>query len=169
MNAVCQSWITELESKTRATARLIEVLPEEHLTWRPHAKSYTLGQLAWHTAALPAGVGAMLANDVLDASTVDFSTPQPKTVAAIAAELERSFAAARAALQAWSTADLERTWRIESDGRTLMAAPRGVIVRGLMLNHLYHHRGQLTVYLRLLDRPLPSIYGPSADVNPFAS
>lgn len=167
MNPTCSTWIAEIEREAHATDALIAVLPEERLAWRPHPKSYTLGQLAWHIASLQGSVVSMLGVDTVDAATVDFSTPQPTSLAEIRACHHHSLANARATLAAWSEAQLASQWRLVRDDKVLMAAARGELARSILLNHLYHHRGQLTVYLRLLDRPLPSVYGPSADFNPL--
>jgi uncharacterized damage-inducible protein DinB len=168
MNSTCSHWITEIEREARATAALLALLPQERLAWRPHPKSHTLGQLAWHIASLNGSVVSMLGVDTLDAATVNFSTPQPATVAEVRACHEQALVTAREALGRWSEADLAREWRLVHGDKVLMAAPRGDLARSILLNHLYHHRGQLTVYLRLLDLPLPSVYGPSADFNPLA-
>lgn len=168
MNLTCSQWIAEIEREAHATEALLAVLPEERLAWRPHPKSHTLGQLAWHIASLHGNVVSMLGVDTLDAATVDFSTPQPTSVAEIRACHQQSVAKARAALAEWSEALLAGQWRLVRGDKVLMAASRGEFARSILLNHLYHHRGQLTVYLRLLDRPLPSVYGPSADFNPIA-
>jgi len=168
MSPVCSHWIAEIEREALATNALIAVLPEDRLAWRPHPKSHTLGQLAWHIASLHGNVVSMLGVDTLDAATVDFSTPQPTSVAEIRACHEQSLAKARVALAGWSETQLATEWRLVRGDKVLMAAARGELARSILLNHLYHHRGQLTVYLRLLDRPLPSVYGPSADFNPLA-
>lgn len=168
MSSACAAWMAELETEALATAQLLDAVPEDRLAWRPHPKSHSLGQLALHVASLCGGVANLLANDSVDASTIDFTAPEARSVAELRAEHELSLRTAREQLARWASADLEREWRITNQGRTLMAAPRGVMARSLLLNHLYHHRGQLTVYLRLLDRPVPSTYGPSADVNPLA-
>lgn len=168
MNTTCSHWIAEIEREAHATEALLALLPEDRLAWRPHPKSHTLGQLAWHIASLNGSVVSMLGVDTLDAATVDFSTPQPTSVAEIRACHQQSLAKARTALAGWGERELAAEWRLVRGDKVLMAAPRGEFARSILLNHLYHHRGQLTVYLRLLDRPLPSVYGPSADFNPLA-
>jgi uncharacterized damage-inducible protein DinB len=168
MSSACTAWMAELEAEARATAQLLDAVPENRLAWRPHPKSFSLGQLALHVASLCGSVANLLANDAVDAASVDFAAPEARSVAELRARHELSIRLAREQLDKWSSADLEREWRLTNQGRTLMAAPRGAMARSLLLNHLYHHRGQLTVYLRLLDQPVPSTYGPSADINPLA-
>lgn len=163
----CAPYVAEMEQEAAATRKLLERLPPDRLTWTPHPKSQTLGQLAMHVASTPAIVTRMLAVDTLDASTVDFRPAQPASVAEIRARFEASLEGAKATLSGWGERDLKTVWRMQKDGKDLMAAPKGALLRMLVLNHHVHHRGQLTVYLRLLDVPLPSVYGPSADDNPF--
>jgi uncharacterized damage-inducible protein DinB len=155
----------ELEQEAVATRRIFERLPPERLAWRPHPRSYSLGQLALHVASLPGIVTGLLAPDEVELSTVDFQAAQPGSVAEVLETFERTLAGAREALVRWDEADLATRWRLVDGSRTVMAAPKGALLRSLVCNHLYHHRGQLTVYLRLLDVPLPSVYGPSADEN----
>jgi uncharacterized damage-inducible protein DinB len=160
-------FIAELEQEAVATRRLFERIPADRLGWRPHAKSYTLGQLALHVARLPGIVTGLLVGEEVDATTVDFAARQPASVSEIRRTLEDALSGAREALLRWSAQDLATTWRLVHGPKVLMAAPKGALLRSLVCNHLYHHRGQLTVYLRLLDVPLPSIYGPSADEQVF--
>lgn len=163
----CTPFLAEMEQEAAATRKLLERLPPDRLTWTPHPKSQTLGQLAMHVASTPAIVTGMLAADTLDAATVDFRPAQPASVAEVRAKFEASLAGAKATLSRWGERDLATVWRLQRDGKDLMAAPKGALLRMLVLNHHVHHRGQLTVYLRLLGVPLPSVYGPSADDNPF--
>lgn len=164
----CAPFVTEMEQEAIATRRLLERLPTNRLEWRPHAKSQTLGQLAMHLATTPAIVTGMMAVDTLDAATVNFSSAQPATVAEVRAKFEESLAGAKAVLSKWGDRELSTVWRLQKDGKDLMAMPKAAMLRAIVLNHHVHHRGQLTVYLRMLDVPLPSVYGPSADENPFA-
>src|SRR5687767_7177747 len=156
-------FVSELEQEAVATRKLLERLPAAKLTWRPHEKSMTLGQLAQHVAMVPSIAKNLLGVDTLDATTVDFAPPQPTSVADVRKTFEDSLAAARDTLGSWTAKDLQTTWRLTAGPKDLIKAPKGALVRTLVLNHFYHHRGQLTVYLRMLDVPLPSVYGPSAD------
>ncbi len=159
-----QELLQELEQEARSTRRVLERVPEERLDWRPHEKSLTLGQLAMHVAAIPGRIAELATRE-----TFDVRTQIPRPSAASAAELldtlDRSVAEAKARLGGMRDAELATPWRMTRDGRELMTIPRGALLRTILFNHWYHHRGQLTVYLRLLDVPLPSIYGPTADTK----
>ena len=163
----CAPFLAEMEQEAVATRRILERLPADRLAWRPHPKSQTLGQLAMHVASTPAIVTGMMSADTLDAAKVDFQPAQPATVAQIRAKFEESLAGATATLSRWGERELATVWRLQKDGKDLMALPKRAMLRALVLNHHVHHRGQLTVYLRMLDVALPSVYGPSADENPF--
>src|SRR5688500_10312881 len=158
-------FIEELTQEGETTRRVLERVPEDKLSWKPHARSMSLGQLALHTAQTPGSIAYLLKDLTFEGS------PPPQTEATSRAELlkahEDALAQAQAALTGWGDAGLRASWKFTRGGKTLMGAPRAGVVRSLMLNHWYHHRGQLTVYLRLLGVPLPSGYGPSADENPF--
>lgn len=160
-------FVAELQQEAVATRRLLERVPAGKLSWRPHAKSHTLGQLALHVATVPGIVTGMIAASELDASKVDFRAPQPESVGEVQRAFEHALSGACAALSSWTATDLAATWRLVAGPKELMAMPKGAMLRSLVLNHLYHHRGQLTVYLRMLDVPLPSVYGPSGDEQVF--
>lgn len=155
------AFVTELREEAGATRRLLERVPEEKLSWRPHPKSSSLGELAMHIALLPMGIVELVKGRESEVPNV------PRTEAHSRAELLESFdqsiATAVAKIDGWGDAGLAEPWRLTRGGRTLIELPRGGMIRTILLNHWYHHRGQLTVYLRLLDVPLPSIYGPTAD------
>ena len=162
------AFVAELEQESAATRKLFDRLPADKLAWKPHPKSHTLGQLAIHLAGIPGLVTGLLAVDTFDGTNADFTPPQPKNVAEIRQKYEEALAGAKKLLATWGERDLATTWRFLRSGKEKMAAPKGALLRMLVLSHFIHHRGQLTVYLRLLDVTLPSIYGPSADENPFA-
>lgn len=157
--------IAELRQEGATTRTVLERVPEDRLSWSPHQKSRTLGQLAYHVAGVPKGITAMLDQDEAPPPDV------PPTEASSREELLRlhdeSMEVAAAALQRWGEDGLRGRWRMMVDGNAVIDLPRIAMVRMLMMNHLYHHRGQLSVYLRLLDIPLPPIYGPTADESPF--
>jgi uncharacterized damage-inducible protein DinB len=163
---IADALIAELEQEAQTTRRLLERVPNDKLTWKPHAKSMSLGELAQHVATIPGGISGMARLDGFD---VEKFTPQPapESAAALVATLNENVAQAQAALSATSDADMMVNWSFRMGGKPLMTLPRIGIYRSILLNHFYHHRGQLSVYLRLLDVPVPSIYGPSADENPF--
>jgi uncharacterized damage-inducible protein DinB len=157
--------VGELTREAVTTRKVLERVPDDKMSWRPHPKSMTLGELAYHVAYIPHAIADLL--------SADGEVPnRPRHQAASAEELvttlDESVPYAAAKLQAWGDEGLGERWAMKRNGRTLMEMPRVGMVRAVMFNHLYHHRGQLTVYLRLLDVALPSVYGPSADDNPFA-
>jgi uncharacterized damage-inducible protein DinB len=158
----------EFEQESQATRRLLERVPEDKLGWKPHPKSMTLGQLALHVATSPRGSLQILSGPEFDLATMDMKAAQPGSRAELMAEFENVLGEARKELGSYDEARTTASWRLRKGPQVLMEAPRVALLRSLFCNHLYHHRGQLTVYLRLLDVPVPSVYGPSADENPFA-
>jgi uncharacterized damage-inducible protein DinB len=159
--------VHELNQEAATTRRVLERVPEDQLAWKPHAKSMSLGQLALHTAQTPGMIAGMLAGDTLAVPPDAFQVAQPASRREILDAHTGSVAAAATFLEGLTPQKSAAIWHLSAGGKEVMAAPRGGVVRALLLNHWYHHRGQLSVYLRLLDVPLPSIYGPSADENPF--
>ena len=162
-----KAFLTELENEAGTTRRVLERVPGDKLSWRPHPKSMTLGHLALHTASSPGIICGWAAEDATHFRGE--APPDPTTVAEILAAHDQSILEAKRILGAMNDEDLRKLWEAKMNGATLMSMPKAVLVRMLVLNHWYHHRGQLSVYLRLLDVPVPSIYGPSADENPFAA
>jgi uncharacterized damage-inducible protein DinB len=167
--ALIDGMLQELDQEMHTTRRVLERVPDSRLEWRPHEKARTLGQLALHVAMTPGGV-AQLASSPSPAQAPDFSRaePSPKSASELVPALEQSVAQAKKALGGIDDAALMATWTLVSGQRELLSIPRVAFLRSIMLNHWYHHRGQLTVYLRELGIAVPSIYGPSADENPFA-
>jgi uncharacterized damage-inducible protein DinB len=158
--------VAELEQEAATTRRLLERLPDEKLDWKPHAKSRSLGALAMHIATTPGDVLTMaMQNPAMPPNAPDVS---PATAAEVLTAFDASIAHAVSLLRSLSDAQLDESWSMVVNGKVVMHMPRGALVRTVALSHWYHHRGQLSVYVRLLDVPLPSIYGPSADENPFA-
>jgi len=165
--ALIDGMLQELELEAQTTRRVLERVPNDQLSWRPHAKARTLGQLAVHVATVPAGVAELALRS--PAQAPDFAEPPtPKDASELVPTLDESIARVKKALGGMDDATLMATWRLMRGDRELLALPRVAFLRSTMLNHWYHHRGQLTVYLRALNVPVPSIYGPSADENPFA-
>jgi len=158
--------IAELEHEAKSTARVLARVPQEHLAWKPHPKSFSLGQLALHIATVPGNVAALAARDNSEPSS--FFQAEATTTSELLPALDASVAKVREHLGAFDDAKMHATWRLVAGGREILAMPRVAFVRAIVLNHWYHHRGQLLVYLRLLDVPVPSVYGPTADENPFA-
>lgn len=165
--ALIDSMLQELDQETQTTRRVLERVPDHQLAWRPHEKARTLGELALHVAMVPGGVAELVASPS-PAQAPQFVDPSPTSVSELIPALDASIAKAKKVLGGMDDAALMATWRLMQGDRELIAIPRMAMLRSVMLNHWYHHRGQLTVYLRELDVPIPSIYGPSADENPFA-
>lgn len=148
-----------MEAKT--TRRVLERIPEDQLGWRPHPKSFSLGQLSLHIAASIGHISHMLTMDSMELPS--FQQPEADNRQQILDTFDASLATARETLTKIGAAQLATSLPIQKGGVTVMEFPRVALIRKLMLNHQYHHRGQLTVYLRLLSTPVPSIYGPSGD------
>jgi uncharacterized damage-inducible protein DinB len=164
--SIAQGLLAELEQEARTTERVLARIPQEHLSWKPHAKSMSLGQLALHVATVPGNVAELAMRE--SPTPPAFAQPEAATAAELLPALHASVAKARAHLGSAADETMAATWRLMHDGREVLSMPRAAFVRAIMLNHWYHHRGQLLVYLRLLDLPVPSVYGPTADENPFA-
>lgn len=157
--------LMEIDQEAATTRRVLERVPEDKLDWRPHPKSRTLGELALHVAASQGAVAELTLPDSVEPPP--FQDPQPKNRAEILEAFEKGTARAKEIINGTDDARALATWKMLKDGQTLMEVPRIGMWRAILLNHTYHHRGQLSVYLRELDVPVPSIYGPSADENPF--
>jgi len=168
MAHVAQALAAELEREGGATRRMLERVPEDRLDWQPHTKSMTLGQLALHVAGLPGTFARMGRLDGFDVSTIDFTPKAPQSKEEILAVLDASLAEAKAFFGELDETSAAAPWRLHRGEQEIFTLPRHELVRNLMLNHSYHHRGQLSVYLRLLDVPVPATYGDSADEHPMA-
>jgi uncharacterized damage-inducible protein DinB len=159
--------LAELEQEAETTRRVLERIPQAHLSWKPHVKSMSLGQLALHVATLPGNVAELAALDTIP-DPPSFVQAEAATAAELVPSLTASVARAKQVLGGFDDARMSAMWRLQSSGKDIMVMPRAALVRAIMLNHWYHHRGQLLVYLRLLNQSVPSVYGPTADENPFA-
>jgi uncharacterized damage-inducible protein DinB len=162
---LADTMLMELDQEAQTTKRVLDRIPEDKLSWKPHPKAFSLGQLALHIASVPASVTAAAVPDTMEAP--NFSQPEPKSRQEVLDTFSKSLESARAALKKMDDARLNSTWSLTKNGKVLMSVPRIAFLRSILMNHNYHHRGQLSVYLRMLDVPVPSIYGPSADENPF--
>jgi uncharacterized damage-inducible protein DinB len=165
--AIADSIVMELDLESKITQRVLERIPEDKLAWKPHTKSMSLGQLASHVANSQGFLATAANQDVFDfgseAGPKDGNSRQE-----ILESFAQNTAKAKDIVSKLDDARMMGIWTGTFKGKTLMSIPRIGFIRTVMLNHVYHHRGQLSVYLRLLDIPVPSIYGPSADENPFA-
>lgn len=163
---IVDAFIAEIDQEAPATRRLLEIVPDDKLQWKPHPKAMTLGQLAIHVAQTQGGVAQGTEADSMSAP--DFAHNEGTSRAEILAAFEEGTETAKRILENTSDEKALGEWKIVDGDKVLMAMPRVAFWRMVMMNHLYHHRGQLSTYLRTLDIPLPSIYGPSADTNPLA-
>ena len=161
------SLLEELREEAATTKRILERVPTDKLEWRPHDRSMTLGQLTLHVATIPGNIATLAQLGEFDAAQANFDPPMPRSHQEIQTAFEQSLKVAKAAIENLSDESASASWRLTLHGKEIFTKSRMAIFRSLMLNHWYHHRGQLSVYLRLLDVPVPVIYGRSADENPF--
>lgn len=166
--SLTELFLSELDREAARTRRTVERVPTGKDDWKPHAKSMPLARLAGLVASMPSWVSLILTQDELDLTPPPGSGQyQQPAVDQLATALDQHVAKAREALLATNDTFLMTTsWRLKAKGKVVMDQPRHIVLRDT-LNHLAHHRGQLTVYLRLLDQPVPAIYGPSADDQRF--
>lgn len=162
---IAQSLLAEFEVQAPITRKFLERLPEDKLTWKPHKKSMSAGQLAYHLAFVPGGIVRFVENSPAEAPKfADF--PQPASRQEILKTFDESIATVRSVLPKFDDAAMKETWRMVADGQEVLAQPRAEFLRDIMLSHWYQHRGQFSVYLRILDVAVPASWGPSADETP---
>ena len=162
--SMADALLAELAEEMKTTRRVIERVPSEKGDWKPHPKSFSLAHLTQLVSSMPGWITKIVHGKAIDLSEGPGYTNQ-KTESLLQ-QFDKHVAEARAAITAAKDADYAKPWELRMGDKVLMSLPRGVVVRQTV-NHLVHHRGQLTVYLRLLDVPVPSIYGPSADERTF--
>lgn len=155
--------LAELEQEAKSTRKMLEVLPEDKLPYRPHEKSMTLGRLAWHLAEIPGWADSLINQDEIDLDKGSYKPVEAKNISEVLDKFDKSVAAAVAVLQDVSDEHLLAAWKLKKQDTVLVEMPRFAVIRTWLLNHLIHHRGQLSVYLRLNGVALPQIYGPTAD------
>jgi uncharacterized damage-inducible protein DinB len=163
--AIRDALLPELDQELATTRKVLEAVPEARTGFRPHAKSWTLGELSLHVANVLRWLPMTLSSTELDLSSPAYVSPRFESAAATLRMFDETARAARAALAAVSDTELAVPWTLKRRGVVLFTLPRVACVRSFVMNHLIHHRGQLTVYLRLCDVPLPPVYGPTADVT----
>jgi uncharacterized damage-inducible protein DinB len=164
---IAETFLPQFDAEMATTRRVLERLPEDKLAWKPHQKSMSMGRLAGHLVELP-GLGLLVVQQEKFVAGAGPRTPLEVTSRQQALQLlDENITKTRAAIAAASDEDLGKPWSLEAQGKTIFSVPRIAALRGFVLHHLIHHRGQMSVYLRLNDVPLPMIYGPSADENPF--
>ena len=161
--------LAEFEREVARSRRALEQAPAGKYDWKPHDKSMIFGYLADMVATIPSWVQMMIVRDDLDIAPADGSTMKRepnKTSDALVAALDKTAAEARAALQGTTDQHLETTWQLKARGQVVQQAPRYEMIQDT-LHHWAHHRGQMTVYLRLMGAKVPALYGPSADDKSF--
>ena len=159
--SIAQSLLAEFEAQAPITRRFIERLPESKLSWRPHPKSMTAGQLAYHLALVPGGV--VRSSQKSESQVPDFQFPQPESLQQVLDTYDQSVATVREVLPTFDDTKMVESWRLLAGEEEIAVFPRVGFLRNIMLNHWYQHRGQFSVYLRMLDVPVPTSWGPSAD------
>ena len=163
-----ESMLKEFREEVTTTKSVLGRVPEDKFGWKPHERSMSLGQLTLHIATIPGGIANITKSDAFDVSQARFAQAMPKSMEEVYAALEQSIRVVEQTLTETTDDVAEAKWRLMFGEKELRSMPRSSVWRSLMLNHWYHHRGQLSVYLRMLEVHVPSIYGPSADENPFA-
>ena len=158
--------LPEFDHEMTVTRKLLERVPDDRFDFKPHAKSYSLGQLAQHVATVPMWGSITINEPELDLASSQ-QLPPVTNHAALLELFDGHVAGTRAALVGKSDAELMAPWTLKMGGKTMFSMPKAAVWRSFVMSHLIHHRGQLSVYLRMQDVKLPSMYGPSADENPF--
>src|SRR5262245_51934597 len=164
--SISVSLLPEFDLEMANTRKALERVPDDKFGWKPHEKSWVMGGLATHLANLPSWTVFTINQDSLDLAppgAEPFKLEQKNSRQEILDDFDKNVAAARAAISGASDEELLKPWTLLKGGVTLMTLPKIAVMRGFVMNHIIHHRGQFTVYLRLNDVPVPSIYGPSAD------
>ena len=158
-----QALIAELKQEATSTKKILEKVPEGKFDWKPHEKSMTLGRLASHMAELPGFLNSILTMDDFDFAKGNYKPSHAKTPAELMNVFQQRLDEVVQTLQNTSDEKMQANFTLRNGGHVIATVPRMVAVRSMALNHLIHHRGQIAVYLRLLDIPVPGLYGPSAD------
>ena len=168
--SIAESLLPEYDQEMANTRKTLERVPDDKFAWKPHEKSMTLGGLATHLANIPSWTARTFDRDELDLAPPGegpYRLEEAKSTAELLEAFDQNIASARAALEAATDENWQGKWSLLMTGKKIFTLPRTAVMRGFVMNHLIHHRAQLGVYLRLLDVPVPSIYGPSADEGGF--
>jgi len=163
---IAQSLLPEFDQEMANTRKTLERIPDNKWDYKPHAKSGTMGWYAGHLANLPSWPIFTIGQDELDLAQ-PFDMPSTKNRQEVLAVFDKNVAEARKAIAGASDQELMKPWTLKKGVQTLMTLPKVAVLRGFVMNHIIHHRGQLTVYLRLNDIPVPALYGPSGDEGSF--
>ncbi len=167
MATMVEPILSEFKAETPAIRRILERVPTDKLTWKPHEKSRTLGQLAIHVANLPGMAAKITDADEFSPNISGGPPTQINSADDIRAAFEKNATIFEESVSKLTDETAQGSWRLVAGGKELFRTTKLGALRTNVLNHLYHHRGQLSVYLRLLDVPVPIVYGPTADENPF--
>ncbi len=162
-NMISSALIAEFEKEGATTRKCLERVPADKFDWKPHEKSMTFGHLASHVAEMFGWTPATLLQPELDFAKMDYKPFEPATTDDLVDFFDKQFAEAVETLRNTSDATFAEEWTLRNGETVYFTAPKAAVIRGFVMNHIVHHRGQLSVYLRLNDIPVPSIYGPSAD------
>jgi uncharacterized damage-inducible protein DinB len=162
-NTLTAGLLPELDHELEITRKCLERVPFAKFDWKPHPRSMSLGQLATFLAVLPSWITITIGQTSLDLGSPPQAPPAPSSAEGLLGLFDGNAAAARAALKSASDEHILQPWTLLQSGQTLLTQPRLAVLRFFAINHLIHHRGQLTVYLRMNDVSVPAIYGPSAD------
>ena len=165
--SIAQGLLAEFDVETANTRRTLARLPEDKLEWTPDPKSMTMGRLAAHVAEMPGWAALTLSTDELDFAAGGYTPAVAKSRDQVLAIADDNAKAARAAIAAASDADFMKPWTMRSGDQIFFTMPKIAVIRGMVINHTIHHRGQLTVYYRMTGVPVPALYGPSADEPEF--
>jgi uncharacterized damage-inducible protein DinB len=160
---IAETLLLDYDAEIKNTRRLLERIPEDKPEWRPHPKSMPMGRLAVHVARLPMFGSTILTTDELDMATAKFPSLVFEGREKLLEQLEETSTTTRKALESSSDEHLLKNWKLRFGDQVFGDGPRVVLYKTMFFNHLIHHRGQLTVYLRLNEVPVPGLYGPSAD------
>jgi uncharacterized damage-inducible protein DinB len=167
-----QSMLPEFDEEMKNTRKMLERVPDDKWSWKPHEKSGTMGWLAGHVGTVPEWIAMTIKTEELDYAPVDgpsYESPKITNRKELLAAFDKASAEARAALASVSDQEIIKGWKLLAGGKEIFTLPRVACIRGMCMNHLIHHRAQLTVYFRLVGVPVPGMYGPSADENEASS
>ena len=160
--SIKKHFISEIKHETERTMQILNALKDENLSWQPHEKSMTTGKLANHIVQLHNWVGGALAGDELD--FLNYKTPShPDSIEGLKADLDEGLTKSIAVVESFSDDEWDKPWTLRAGDRVIFTMPKSAVLRYMVHNHLIHHRGQITVYLRMQNLPVPGLYGPSAD------
>jgi len=163
--ATVKGFLAELKQESASTKKILERVPLDKTTWKPHEKSMTLGRLATHIAENSQWISRIIKTDEIDFSKMDFKKNVADNTEELLAIFQSHLDAAITDLEKTEDEELEDIWTVRHGDSILFELPKKVAIRSWAFSHTFHHRGQLSVYLRLLNIPVPGIYGPSADEN----